>query len=53
MGKGGSTTSVEIPAWLEEAARKNLEKADKISAVGSVPMSYRPTVAAFYSYAER
>ena len=47
MGKGGSTTSVEIPAWLEEAARKNLEKADKISALGSVPMSYGPTVAAF------
>ncbi len=47
MGKGGSTTSVEIPAWLEDAARRNLEKADKISATGAVPMSYGPTVAAF------
>ena len=52
MGKGGSTTSVEIPAWLEEAARKNLEKADKISAVGSVPMSYT-YCGSLYSYAER
>lgn len=47
MSKGGSTTSVEIPAWLEEAAIKNLAKADKISALGSIPLSYGPTVAAF------
>ena len=32
---------------LRKQPRKNLEKADKISAVGSVPMSYGPTVAAF------
>lgn len=47
MGKGGSTTTQEIPAWLEEAARRNLNQADRISQIGSVPMSYGPTVAAF------
>ena len=47
MGKGGSTNSVEYPAWLEDAARRNLEQADRISRIGSVPMSYGPTVAAF------
>ena len=47
MGKGGSTTSVEIPAYIEEAAKRNLNRADKISAIGSVPLSYGPTVAAF------
>ena len=31
MGKGGSTTSQTIPYWLEDAARRNLEQADKIS----------------------
>ena len=47
MGKGGSTTSVEIPAYIEEAARRNLNRSDKISAIGSVPLSYGPSVAAF------
>lgn len=47
MGKGGSTNSVEYPAWLEDAARRNLDQADRISRIGSVPMSYGPTVAAF------
>ena len=47
MGKGGSTTSVEIPAYIEEAARRNLNRADKISSIGPVPLSYGPSVAAF------
>lgn len=47
MSKGGSSTSVEIPAYIEEAAKKNLTRADQISAIGSVPLSYGPTVAAF------
>tara|TARA_B100000965_G_scaffold269868_1_gene228289 strand:+ start:3382 stop:4536 length:1155 start_codon:yes stop_codon:yes gene_type:complete len=47
MGKGGSTTSQEIPYWLEDAARRNLNQADRISRIGAVPMSYGPTVAAF------
>lgn len=47
MGKGGSSTSVEIPAYIEDAAKRNLTRADKISAIGSVPLSYGPTVAAF------
>jgi len=47
MGKGGSSTSVEIPAYIEDAAKKNLTRADRISAIGSVPLSYGPTVAAF------
>jgi len=47
MGKGGSSTSVEIPAYIEDAAKRNLTRADRISAIGSVPLSYGPTVAAF------
>jgi len=47
MGKGGSSTTAEIPEWLEDAARRNLNQADRISRIGSVPMSYGPTVAAF------
>lgn len=47
MGKGGSTTSQEIPYWLEDAARRNLNQADRVSRIGSVPMSYGPSVAAF------
>ena len=47
MGKGGSSTSVEIPAYIEDAARRNLTRADDMSAIGSVPLSYGPTVAAF------
>lgn len=47
MGKGGSSTKAEIPYWLEEAAKRNLNQADLISRIGSVPMSYGPTVAAF------
>jgi len=47
MGKGGSTSTQEIPYWLEDAARRNLNQADRISRIGAVPMSYGPTVAAF------
>ena len=45
-GKGGSTTStVEVPAWLENAARSNLAKADTLSRIGYTPY-YGPDVAA-------
>lgn len=47
MGKGGSTSSVEIPEYIEDAAKRNLNRADKISALGSVPLSFGPTAAAF------
>jgi len=47
MGKGGSSTEVAIPEWLEAAAKRNLGQADKISRLGSVPLSYGPTVADF------
>ena len=46
-GKGGSTTStVEIPQYIEDAARRNLARADTISQIGYVPY-YGPDVAAF------
>lgn len=45
-GKGGrSSTSVEIPAWLESAARQNIARADEIAQIGYVPY-YGPDVAA-------
>jgi hypothetical protein len=45
-GKGGSTTStVEVPAWLEGAARSNLAKADTLSRIGPTPY-FGPDVAA-------
>lgn len=45
-GKGGSTTSkVEIPKWLEDAAQQNLARADMISTIGYTPQ-YGPDVAA-------
>tara|TARA_R110000787_G_scaffold254995_2_gene360330 strand:+ start:737 stop:1831 length:1095 start_codon:yes stop_codon:yes gene_type:complete len=45
--KGGSTSStVTIPEYIEEAARRNLTKAEKISQLGYVPY-YGPDVAAF------
>lgn len=44
--KGGrSTTSVEIPQWLESAARQNIARADEIAQIGYVPY-YGPDVAA-------
>lgn len=46
-GKGGSqTTSVTIPAWLEQAAQRNIAKAEDISQTGFVPYM-GPDVAAF------
>ena len=46
-GKGGSTTSsVEIPEYIEKAAQRNLNKAERISQLGYVPY-YGPDVAAF------
>ena len=46
-GKGGSTTSeVTVPAYIENAARANLAKADSISQVGYTPY-YGADVAAF------
>jgi len=51
-GKGGSTTSsVEIPDYIEEAARRNLAKAEDISQIGYVPY-YGPDVAAFTPFQE-
>ena len=47
MGKGGSSTNVEIPDYIENAARNNLARADFVSKLGFVPQSFGPTVAAF------
>lgn len=45
-GKGGSsTTSVEIPEWMESAAKSNLARAEDVSKIGYVPY-YGPDVAA-------
>tara|TARA_B110000285_G_scaffold202689_1_gene238184 strand:+ start:927 stop:2195 length:1269 start_codon:yes stop_codon:yes gene_type:complete len=45
-GKGGSTSSsVSIPEYIEDAARRNLTQADKIRKLGYVP-EYGPTIAA-------
>ena len=43
---GGSTTSVEIPEYIERAAQRNLNKAEGISQIGYTPY-YGPDVAAF------
>mgnify|MGYP003640495384 CR=1 FL=1 len=43
---GGSTTSVEVPEYIERAAQRNLNKAEGISQLGYVPQ-YGPDVAAF------
>lgn len=46
-GKGGSqSTSVKIPAWLEQAAQGNLARADRVAQIGYTPY-YGPEVAAF------
>lgn len=38
MSKGGSTTSqVQIPEYIDAAARRNLDKAERISQIGFVP----------------
>lgn len=45
-GKGGSeTTEVQVPAFLEDAAKKNLARADEIATLGYTPY-YGPEVAA-------
>ena len=47
MSKGGSTTSsVTIPEYIEAAAQRNLNKAERISQVGPVTY-YGPDVAGF------
>jgi hypothetical protein len=45
-GGGSQTTSVEIPEYIQEAAKRNLNKAEDISRIGYVPY-YGPDVAAF------
>lgn len=46
-GKGGSTSSsVTVPDYIEDAARRNLDKAERISQIGYTPY-YGPDVAAF------
>ena len=46
-GKGGSqTTEVKVPAYIEDAAKANLARADEISRIGYTPY-YGPDVAAF------
>lgn len=46
-GKGGSTTSqVTIPAYIEEASKANLARANEISQLGYTPY-FGPDVAAF------
>ena len=46
-GKGGSTTSsVTIPEYIEAAAQRNLNKAERISQIGYTPY-YGPDVAGF------
>lgn len=45
-GKGGSqTTTVQVPEWLETAAKRNLARADELAKIGYTPY-YGPDVAA-------
>jgi len=47
MSKGGTTSqSTQIPAYLEDAARENINRARDVSQIGYVPY-YGPDVAAF------
>jgi hypothetical protein len=46
FGGGSSTTTQELPAWLEDAAKKNLAQADYVSQLGYVPQ-YGVDVAGF------
>tara|TARA_B110000902_G_scaffold77130_1_gene91703 strand:+ start:2098 stop:3228 length:1131 start_codon:yes stop_codon:yes gene_type:complete len=43
---GGSTTEVTVPQYIEDAARRNLNKAESVSQLGYVPY-YGADVAAF------
>jgi hypothetical protein len=46
MGGGGrNTTEVTVPAWLEQAAQRNLSRADELARIGYTPY-YGPDVAA-------
>ena len=46
-GKGGSTSStITVPQYIEDAAKANLAKADRIAQIGPVRY-YGPDVAAF------
>jgi len=46
MSKGGSTTSeVKVPEYIEAAAQRNLNRADRVSQLGHV-REYGPTIAA-------
>jgi len=46
MAKGGSTSStVSVPQYIEDAAKRNLNRADDISKIGFLP-NYGPDVAA-------
>lgn len=45
-GKGGSqSTQVQIPAWLESAAQRNIGRAEELAQIGFTPY-YGPDVAA-------
>jgi hypothetical protein len=45
-GKGGSSSETELPQWYEDAAKKQIALADKVSKQGYVPYQ-GPDVAAF------
>ena len=45
MGGGSQSTSVTIPAWLEDAAKKGIARAEQVSGIGYTPY-YGPDVAA-------
>jgi hypothetical protein len=45
MGGGSNTTRVEVPAWLEDAARQNIARANATAQIGYTPY-YGPDVAA-------
>ena len=46
MGKGSTSSTVSVPQYIEDAARRNLGRADDISKIGYTPY-YGPDVAAF------
>lgn len=45
MGGSSQSTSVKIPAWLQDAAKANLARANEVSRIGYTPY-YGPDVAA-------
>lgn len=46
-GKGGEqTTTVDVPQWMEDAARQNLAMGQRVAGIGYMPY-YGPDVAAF------